>query len=88
MASAQDPTGQTSTVLDVVLSVDLKMVKSGMKVTNVCPTYLVDIHPFMIGRHVTRKNPPHSVGTIDDVLCDVEVRFNDRTKCIVHEAII
>eukprot|EP01126_Amoeba_proteus_P007545 TRINITY_DN1270_c0_g2_i2.p1 TRINITY_DN1270_c0_g2~~TRINITY_DN1270_c0_g2_i2.p1 ORF type:complete len:721 (+),score=189.94 TRINITY_DN1270_c0_g2_i2:646-2808(+) len=68
------------------MSVDLMMVKSGQRIQNVFPKYLTDIHPFMIGRHVTRKQPPKLVGTIDDVLCDVEVKFPDRSHCIIHGA--
>lgn len=84
VASAEDPTGQTCTVTDVILTVDLKMVASGQRIQHVSPVYLTDIHPFMIGRHVTKKDQKQ-VGTIDDVICDVEVRFNDRTKCILHQ---
>eukprot|EP01127_Copromyxa_protea_P015531 TRINITY_DN4478_c0_g1_i3.p1 TRINITY_DN4478_c0_g1~~TRINITY_DN4478_c0_g1_i3.p1 ORF type:complete len:727 (-),score=234.60 TRINITY_DN4478_c0_g1_i3:7-2187(-) len=85
VASAEDPTGQNCTVTDVILTVDLKMVKSSLKIPNVSPIYLTDIHPFMIGRHVTKKDQKQ-VGTIDDVICDVEVKFSDRTKCILRQA--
>eukprot|EP01126_Amoeba_proteus_P007544 TRINITY_DN1270_c0_g2_i1.p1 TRINITY_DN1270_c0_g2~~TRINITY_DN1270_c0_g2_i1.p1 ORF type:complete len:749 (+),score=165.07 TRINITY_DN1270_c0_g2_i1:323-2569(+) len=86
VASCDDPSGPICTVVDVVMSVDLMMVKSGQRIQNVFPKYLTDIHPFMIGRHVTRKQPPKLVGTIDDVLCDVEVKFPDRSHCIIHGA--
>lgn len=49
------------------------------------PKYLTDIHPFMIGRHVVRKNPPLLVGTIDDVICDIEVKFNDGGVCMLEK---
>ncbi len=44
VASAEDPTGQTGTVTDVILSVDLKMVKSGQKIPNVSPLYLTGLY--------------------------------------------
>lgn len=40
----------------------------------------------MLGRHVVQNDPPHLVGTVDDVAYDVEVRFPDRSVCIVHNA--
>jgi hypothetical protein len=55
----------------------------GQRFLNVLPKYLTDIHPFMIGRHVVRKNPPFLVGTIDDVVCDIEVKFNDGSICLL-----
>jgi len=86
VASIIDPYGQTGVVIDVVLSVDLLLVKYGQRVNNVFCKYLTDIHPFMLGRHVTLKNPPKRVGTIDDVICDVEVLFPDNSKCILRNA--
>jgi ubiquitin-conjugating enzyme E2 O len=86
VASASDPNGQTCTVVDVVLTVDLQLVKTGQKFQNVLPKYLTDIHPFMIGRHVVRKTPPLLVGTIDDVICDIEVKFNDGSVCLLEKA--
>eukprot|EP01123_Difflugia_compressa_P002520 TRINITY_DN13248_c0_g1_i1.p1 TRINITY_DN13248_c0_g1~~TRINITY_DN13248_c0_g1_i1.p1 ORF type:complete len:288 (-),score=59.48 TRINITY_DN13248_c0_g1_i1:4-867(-) len=86
VASLNDPLGQTGVVVDVVLTVDLMNVKSGQRILKVLPKYLTDIHPFMLGRHVTTKQPPRYVGTIDDVICDVEVKFSDGSKCVLHNA--
>eukprot|EP01125_Pyxidicula_operculata_P015047 TRINITY_DN5085_c0_g1_i3.p1 TRINITY_DN5085_c0_g1~~TRINITY_DN5085_c0_g1_i3.p1 ORF type:complete len:872 (-),score=193.21 TRINITY_DN5085_c0_g1_i3:184-2799(-) len=86
VAASSAPQEQTGIVIDVVLTVDLMNEGSGQRVPNVFPKYLTDIHPFMIGRHVTRKQPPHLVGTIDDVICDVEVKFRDNSRCILHNA--
>jgi ubiquitin-conjugating enzyme E2 O len=86
VASISDPFGQTGVVIDVVLSVDLMLVKYGQRIPNVFCKYLTDIHPFMLGRHVTLKNPPKRVGTIDDVIYDVEVQFPDNSKCILRNA--
>jgi hypothetical protein len=37
----------------------------------------------MIGRHVVRKDPPFLVGSIDDVICDIEAKFNDGSICLL-----
>eukprot|EP01128_Nolandella_sp_AFSM9_P007071 TRINITY_DN3779_c0_g1_i1.p1 TRINITY_DN3779_c0_g1~~TRINITY_DN3779_c0_g1_i1.p1 ORF type:complete len:870 (-),score=247.92 TRINITY_DN3779_c0_g1_i1:71-2680(-) len=77
---------KTGTISDVDLDIDVQMLLSGQKLKGIPGKWVKEIHPFMMGRHVVHADPPHLVGTVDEVVYDVEVRFPDRSLCVIHEA--
>ena len=87
VASVDAPLESTGTVVDVRLAIDAKLLRSGQRVKGVPAAFLSDIHPFMLGRHVARKEPPILIGTIDEVYYNVEVRLPDESRCIVHDVL-
>jgi len=85
VALASDPQGQTGTVVDVLLNIDIKMLNSTPKIINNVPSNLLsDIHPFMVGRYVVRKVSPKLVGVIDDVNYNLEVKFPDNSTGLIE----
>lgn len=82
VASVSDPSGQTGTVVNVDLIVDLKS-PSGEIIRNIDSKNLVRLCPFLVGDYVT-YGP--WLGRVDDVVQNVTVLFDDNAKCKIKKA--
>lgn len=82
VASVSDPSGQTGTVVNVDLMVDLKA-PSGEIIRNIDSKNLVRLCPFAVGDYVI-YGP--WLGRVDDVVQNVTVLFDDNAKCKIKRA--
>ncbi|XP_031476146.1 probable ubiquitin-conjugating enzyme E2 23 isoform X1 [Nymphaea colorata] len=82
VASASDPTGQTGTVVDVDIKVDL-LAANGEIIKDISSRELLRVRDFTIGDYVL--NGPW-LGRVDEVLDNVTVMFDDGSACKVIKA--
>lgn len=82
VASVSDPSGQTGTVVNANLIVDLKA-PSGEIIRNIDSKHLVRLCPFVMGDYVI-YGP--WLGRVDDVVQNVTVLFDDNAKCKIKRA--
>ncbi|CAN6485144.1 unnamed protein product [Victoria cruziana] len=82
VASASDPTGQTGTVVDVEIKVDL-LAANGEIIKDISSRELLRVRDFTIGDYVL--NGPW-LGRVDEVLDNVTVMFDDGSVCKVIKA--
>ncbi|KAJ7538473.1 hypothetical protein O6H91_11G049400 [Diphasiastrum complanatum] len=82
VASASDPLGQTGTVVNVDLLVDLEF-PNGEVVTKVSSRKLRRVRAFMPGDYVIHNQ---WLGRVDEVVDHVTVSFDDGSKCKVMRA--
>lgn len=82
VASVSDPSGQTGTVVNVDLIVDLKAL-SGEIIRNINSKHLLRLFPFAVGDHVI-YGP--WLGRVEDMVQNVTVQFDDNAKCKIKRA--
>ena len=80
---ASDPLGLMGCVVDVSIALTLRRMADGSVVADVPSTAVQPVHPFPAGVHVT-KDDGRLLGWVDDCVCDVHVRFADRSECVIR----
>ncbi|KAL2612071.1 hypothetical protein R1flu_023763 [Riccia fluitans] len=82
VARADDPLGQTGTVVDVEMKVDLEY-PNGEIIKDVNSRRLRRVRAFALGDYVIHDS---WIGRVDEVVDNVTVMFDDGAKCKVHRA--
>lgn len=82
VAMVSSPMGQTGTVVNVDLRVDLQLL-NGEIITDVDSRTIGRVRPFVIGDYVIHD---HWLGRVDELVDNVTVMFEDGAKCKVSRA--
>eukprot|EP01018_Ginkgo_biloba_P023413 Gb_01294 [translate_table: standard] len=84
VASVSDPSGQTGTVVNVDLILDLKTL-GGETIRNVNSKKLLRVSGFAVGDYVIHGQ---WLGRVDEVVDNVTVQFDDSAKCKILGAVL